>query len=68
MSSHFVSYEITFTVTHVKEKLASFSTLDTILLITEILECFWYFLIEMSELVYKNQKDQFQIRMCYENS
>ena len=34
--------------THVKEKLASFSTLDTILLIIEILECLWYFLIASS--------------------
>ena len=48
MSSLFISFEISSAVTRVKEKLASFSTLDTILLIIEILGCFWYFLIAFS--------------------
>ena len=48
MSSLFISFEISSTATHVKEKLASFSVRDTILLIIEILGCFWYFLIAFS--------------------
>ena len=48
MSSRFVSFETSSTVTHMKEKLALFSTFDTILLIIEILGCFLYFLIAFS--------------------
>ena len=48
MSSRLIYFEIPSTVTHVKEKLALFSKLDTILLIIEILGCFWYFLIAFS--------------------
>ena len=39
MLSRFISFEISSTVTHVKEKLASFSILDIILLIIEIQGC-----------------------------
>ena len=47
-SSRFISFKISSTLTHVIEKLASFSTLNTILLIMEILGCFWYLLIAFS--------------------
>ena len=48
MSSRFISFEISSTVTPMKEKVASFSTHDAVLLIIEILGCFWYFLIACS--------------------
>ena len=47
-SSLFIALEISSTVTHVKEKLLSFSTLHAILLIIEMLGCLLYFLIAFS--------------------
>ena len=47
MSSRFVFLKILSTVTHMK-KLALFSALHAILLMIEILACFWYFSIAFS--------------------
>ena len=44
----FFPFETSYTVTPVKQKLALFSTLDTILLIIDILDVFWCFLIAFS--------------------
>ena len=48
ISSRFISFEISSTVTHVKEKLATFSKRDEILLTVKILQCFRDFLISFS--------------------
>ena len=48
MSSRFIFFEISSLVSHVKEKVASFSKLDTNLPIIDILGYFWYSLIALS--------------------